>query len=211
MKELKKLDTREVKISGTFVTVTSTSAAKLVGSADVDPSDAAHIVPRNDILQTDFEDLWWIGDYSNVNDGANAGFIAIHLLNALNTAGFAVQSTDKGKGQFAFEFTGHYSMEAQDTVPYELYVKTGNAVVTPSVTLNKHAISLTVEGTAALTAVVIPAGTTVTWTSGSTSVATVSNGVVTGVAEGNTIITASITKDGVTYNDTCTVVVAAGA
>ena len=212
MKELKKIDTREVKMSGTFVTITAASGAKLVGSADVDAQDETHIIPRNDIEQTDFQDLWWIGDYSNVNTGANAGFIAIHMLNALNTAGFAIQTTDKGKGQFAFEFTGHYSMDAQDTVPYELYIKAGNAVVTPSVTLNKHATSLAVDATETLTAVTVPAGETVTWASADTTKAEVtSGGVVTGKAQGNTIITASITKDGVTYNDTCTVVVVAGA
>ena len=212
MKELKKLNSRKVKIGGTFVTVTATSAKKLVGSADVDPLDPTHIIPRNDILQEDFEDLWWIGDYSNVNDGANAGHIAIHLINGLNTAGFAIQSTDKQKGQFAFEFTGHYSMDAQDKVPYELYVKSGSAVVTPSVTINKHATSLAVDATETLTAVTVPAGETVTWSSASTATAEVtSGGVVTGKAQGNTVITAAITKDGVTYTDTCTVVVVAGA
>lgn len=58
-----------------------------------------------------------------------------------------------------------------------------------------------------MTATTVPAGQTVTWSSGSDSVATVSNGTVTGVAAGNTIITASITKDGVTSTDTCTIVV----
>ena len=38
------------------------------------------------------------------------------------TGGFKLQSTDKKKGQFAFEFTGHYSMKAQDVVPYEIAI-----------------------------------------------------------------------------------------
>ena len=44
-----------------------------------------------------------------------------------DTGGFQIQSTDSGKGQFAFSFMGHYSMAAQDTVPYEVYVKAGEA------------------------------------------------------------------------------------
>lgn len=127
MKELKKLDSHEVTMSGTFVTIDAATAKLLAASADVDELDESHIVPRNDILQTDFKDIWWIGDYSDVNTGDNAGFVAIHILNALNTGGFQIQSTDKGKGQFAFTFTGHYSMEAQDTVPYEIYIKQGEA------------------------------------------------------------------------------------
>lgn len=124
-KELKKLESHEVKMSGTFVTVSPELAAKLAGAADVDSQDETHIVPRNDILQTDFQTLWWVGDYSDVNEGTNAGFIAIKLMNALSTGGFQIQSTDKDKGKFAFEFTGHYSMNAQSTVPYEMYVSAG--------------------------------------------------------------------------------------
>ncbi len=127
MKELKKLDKHEAKMSGTFITVTASTAKKLAAAADVDDQDATHIVPRNDVLDEDFEDIWFVGDYSDQNTGASAGFIAIHLMNALNTGGFQIQTTDKEKGQFAFEFTGHYSMAAQDTVPYELYVKAGTA------------------------------------------------------------------------------------
>ena len=126
-KELKKLDGHVVTMGGTFVTVNGTTTKLLVGSADVDSQDATHIIPRNDILQTDFTDIWWIGDYSDVNTGTHAGFIAIHLMNALNTGGFQIQSTDKDKGKFAFTFTGHYSMSEQDTVPYEIFVKQGTS------------------------------------------------------------------------------------
>ena len=80
---------------------------------------------------------------------------------------------------------------------------------TVSVTLDKHVMELTAGDTGTLTATTLPAGQTVTWTSGSSSVATVEGGTVSAEDAGNTIITASITKDGVTYNDTCTVIVAA--
>lgn len=125
MLELKKLDSHEVTMSGTFVTVTASTAKLLAGAADADAKDATHIIPRNDLVSTDFDDIWWIGDYSDVNTGNGAGFIAIHMMNALNTGGFQIQSNDKEKGQFAFEFTGHYSMNAQDTVPYEIFIKAG--------------------------------------------------------------------------------------
>ena len=76
---------------------------------------------------TDYKTIWWVGDYSDKNGETNGGFIAIKLLNGLNTAGFSLQSSDKDKGTFAFEFMGHYSMEAQTKVPYELYIKAGTA------------------------------------------------------------------------------------
>ena len=128
MKEMKKLDSWEAKMSGTFASVSKSLAKTLVGAADL---SGAKVTPRNDLADADFADLWWVGDYSEVNeDGTStgkAGFIAIHLLNSLSTGGFSIQSSDKGKGQFEFEFTGHYSMEDQDKVPFELYIQEGTA------------------------------------------------------------------------------------
>lgn len=127
MKELKQLDTHEVTMSGTFVTVTTETVKILIGVADIASGDNTKVVPRNDLLDTDFTGIWWVGDYSDKNGETKGGYMAIHLMNALNTGGFQIQSTDKGKGQFAFSFMGHYSMAAQDTVPYEVYVKAGAA------------------------------------------------------------------------------------
>lgn len=133
MKELKKLDSWEVKMSGTFITANTKQAKSLVGAGDIDSSDQTKIIPRNDVKAADFSDIWWVGDYSDVNDtaaggsGSTAGFIAIRMINALSTGGFQIQSGDKAKGQMAFEYTAHYSMDAQDTVPYEIYIKTGTA------------------------------------------------------------------------------------
>lgn len=79
----------------------------------------------------------------------------------------------------------------------------------PGIELSEHLISLKVADEFTLTAATVPANATVTWSEGSSSVATVSGGVVTAEGVGNTIITASITDSGVTYTDTCTVVVTA--
>ena len=49
-KELKKLDSWEVKMSGTFVTVTKDSAKQMVGAADAtQESKVDKITPRNDV------------------------------------------------------------------------------------------------------------------------------------------------------------------
>ena len=124
MKELKKLDSWEISLSGTYVTVDANAVKALVGAADVSGNK---ITPRNDLALTDFTDIWWVGDYSDKNGETNGGFVAIHMMNALSTGGFSVQSSDNGKGNFAFTYTAHYSMSAQDTVPFEVYVKAGTA------------------------------------------------------------------------------------
>lgn len=118
MAELKDLQSWEVKASGTFVTITETLAAKLAAAAD---SAAGKVTPRNTVKITDFTDLWIVCDYGT------DGMLAIHMLNTLSTGGFAIQTADKSKGQFAFEFTGHYKMAAQDTVPFEVYISDGAA------------------------------------------------------------------------------------
>ena len=124
MKELKKLDYWDINMSGTYVTVDANAVKALVGAADVSGNK---ITPRNDLKLTDFTDVWWVGDYSDQNGETNGGFVAIHMTNALSTGGFAIQSSDNGKGNFAFTYTAHYSMSAQDTVPFEVYVKAGTA------------------------------------------------------------------------------------
>lgn len=125
--ELKRLDSWEVLMSGTFVTVDTALAKDLIGAADIDTSDATKVTPRNDVATTDFHDIWWVGDYSDKNGDTNGGYCAIHMLNGLSTGGFQIQSGNREKGQFAFEFTGHYSIDAQDTVPFEVYIKSGAA------------------------------------------------------------------------------------
>lgn len=125
--ELKKLDDVEAKLSGNFATVTVETAQLLVGAADISTTNATLIVPRREILTTDFKTVWLITDYSDFNGETNGGYAAIHMMNTLSTGGFQMQTTDKEKGKFAFEFTAHYSMAAQNVVPYEVYIKSGTA------------------------------------------------------------------------------------
>lgn len=130
-KELKKLDSWEAKMSGSFVTMDTNVATSVIGTAAVASNNSTKVVPRNSVEAKDFKNIWWVGDYSDINeDGSSAGkagFIAIKLINALSTGGFKIQSGDKAKGTFEFEYTGHYSSENIDTVPFEIYIKAGSA------------------------------------------------------------------------------------
>lgn len=130
-KELKKLDSWEAKMSGSFVTMDTNVATSVIGTAAVASDDPTKVVPRNYVEAKDFKNIWWVGDYSDINeDGSStgkAGFIAIKLINALSTGGFKIQSGDKAKGTVEFEYTGHYSSENIDTVPFEIYIKAGSA------------------------------------------------------------------------------------
>ena len=127
MMELKKIDSWDCKISGTFVTVDTTAAKIMLGASDIDSIDTTKVTPRNDLYSSDFQDIWFVGDYSDKNGATNGGFFAVHMKNALSTGGFQMQTGDKEKGQFEVEFTGHVSINAQDIVPMEFYIKAGTA------------------------------------------------------------------------------------
>lgn len=123
--ELKRIEGYDPTMSGTFLTVDAHTIKMLGGSADIDSEDATHVVPRNYLIESDFNDVWWIGDYSDKNTGEKAGYLAIHLMNALNTSGIQITSSKNEKGQMAFEFHGHVSLADQDTVPFEIFCKAG--------------------------------------------------------------------------------------
>ena len=120
--QLKRVTGYDPTLSGTFLTVSTSLAKMLIGAASV---DTTKVTPSHDLSESDFDDVWLVADYSDKNTGTTAGFVAIHLMNALNTSGFQLQTTKNGKGQFAFEFHGHYDIEDIDTVPFEVYVKAG--------------------------------------------------------------------------------------
>lgn len=200
VKEMKHLDSWECKMAFTALGTSPELIRLSLGCADINSNV---ITPRRDLEQSDFADIWWVGDK------ADGGMVAIQLLNALSTGGFSLQTTKNGKGQVACELTGHVSIDEQDVVPMVFYSTQGGEAVTPDVTLNRANLSVTVGATKTLTARTSPTGEAVAWSSSSTSVATVSNGAVTGVSAGTANITATMTYGGSTYTDTCKVTVTA--
>jgi hypothetical protein len=118
-KELKHLDGWECTITTTALG-TSPEVIKLaLGAADIDGTDSTKITPRADLAQTDFSDIWWVGDR------ADGGMVAVQLKNALSTGGFSLQTTKNGKGQISLTLTGHVSINAQDVVPMVFYSAEG--------------------------------------------------------------------------------------
>lgn len=115
MKELKHLDGWECKLSTTGLGTSPELIKLALGAADIDGTDTTKIIPRRDLEQTDFADLWWVGDK------ADGGFVAVKIINALSTGGFSLQTTKNGKGQISLEITGHVSINAQSVMPMEFY------------------------------------------------------------------------------------------
>jgi hypothetical protein len=112
MMELKHLDGWDCKMSTTSLGTSPELIKLALGAADVSGNK---ITPRRDLEQTDFSDLWWVGDR------ADGGMVAVKLMNALSTGGFSLQTSKNGKGQISIEITGHVSLDAQSVVPMEFY------------------------------------------------------------------------------------------
>lgn len=114
MMEFKHLDGWDCTMS----TISLGTSVELIryslGAADITAA-TSKITPRRNLLQTDFADVWWVGDR------ADGGLVAVRLINALSTGGFSLQTTKNGKGQITIELTGHVSIDAQDTMPMEFY------------------------------------------------------------------------------------------
>jgi hypothetical protein len=117
MKEFKHLDGWEAKMAFTSIKFNAANTKWALGAADTEllENGVTKITPRKDLKQTDFQDLWWVGDK------ANGGAYAIKLLNALSTGGLNIQSSKNGKGTNQVEVTGHPSINAQDVMPMEIY------------------------------------------------------------------------------------------
>lgn len=207
MMELKHLDSWECSISTTSLGTSPELIRLALGCADFDDNNQAKIIPRADLLQTDFSDIWWVGDR------ADGGMVAIQLKNALSTEGFSLQTTKNGKGQIALTITGHVSIDAQSEVPMVFYSTGADG----SIVLNKTAVTVEEGATVNLTATTSPSNAVVTWASRDTDNATVAasgsspyhTATVTGKSDGagTATITASITVDGNTTTAKCVVTV----
>lgn len=117
-KELMHLDGWETTLGFTALNTTPEVIRMALGAADIGSANGK-ITPRRNLKDTDFSDVWWVGDRS---DG---GLVAIRLINALSTSGFSLQTTKNGKGQIAVTLAGHVSITEQDVVPMEFYVQEG--------------------------------------------------------------------------------------
>ncbi|MBQ9041417.1 MAG: cadherin-like beta sandwich domain-containing protein [Eggerthellaceae bacterium] len=213
--ELKQLDYYDVKISGTAKTADRPFAKRVIAAADINGNK---VMPRSVLKQDDFDDIWWVGDYSDVTTGDDAGFMAIHMKNTLSTGGFKIQSNDKGKGDFAFEFTAHYSINDIDTVPFEIYIKEGTEGTT-DVTLSALSIgeleltpeflatvteytATTANESDAITATANVGGATVAIVNGTTAV---ENGHDAAWNVGENVVTVTVTNSGLSKTYTVTV------
>ena len=83
----------------------------------------------------------------------------------------------------------------------------GEGGTVPEIELNKSTTSIAVGSTETLTATTVPEGATITWSTSDSDIATVSSGTVTPVAEGECVISATISSGGGVATATCVVTI----
>ncbi len=130
MKEFKHLDSWECTIETTAIDTSAEMIRLALGAADIDGTE---ITPRVSLKQTDFMDLWWVGDK------IGGGLVACKVINALSTGGLSLQTGKNEKGQMSITLTGHISIKNQDVMPMKFYstdVPKENDIET--VSLNKY-------------------------------------------------------------------------
>lgn len=117
MMEFKHLDGWDCAMGFTSIKFNASNTVWALGAADQTTlsNGVKKIVPRRNLAQSDFKDLWWVGDK------ADGGAYAVCLKNALSTGGLNIQTTKNGKGTMQQTIGGHVSINDQDTMPMEFY------------------------------------------------------------------------------------------
>lgn len=141
LKELKHLTGWDMNIQTTALGTSPELIRLSLGAADIDGTDTTKIIPRRKLKQSDFADLWWVGDK------ADGGLVAVKIKNALSTAGLSLKTTKDGKGNISLTLTGHVSINDQNTMPMEFYSSEGEKFKTLTVT----SVAGTTEGKTAVT------------------------------------------------------------
>jgi uncharacterized protein YjdB len=179
------------------VAVTATGSVPLTGisldksTLDLAPNGTAVLTVIYDPADTTEKDVTWSSSDPAIATVSDGTVSAVALGTATITATSTADST----------ITATCAVTVRDPVPL-----TG-------ISLDRPTLNLAVGGTTTLVVIYNPGNTTqkgVTWSSGNTSVATVSDGTVTAVAVGTATITATSTADS-TKKAECTVTVVSQA
>lgn len=143
------VDSADAYLSETLIEITPDHLKAVLGNVDIDDTKPDHIVMT---MRTAFEDadylqnVVWIGDTSK-------GFVAIELLNALNTADFTFTFADKNEGTANVEYHAHQEdVDDNDAVPVKIHYLTGGGemgsmTVTSAAGTNVGATKLTKDYT----------------------------------------------------------------
>ena len=123
--QLQKPKPYQANISGTAVTLDAEGTKDLLANAGVSGVAVKKITPRDYFELNDFKDKWLVVNYSGDNSEETGGFIAFHLMNAINVDGMNANFAKDANGEFPYNFKAFYDLDDLGNVPFEVYVKAG--------------------------------------------------------------------------------------
>lgn len=155
-----------------------------------------------------------VGDTYNIIENSNITGVGVfgspvYTLGNPNIARFDATNyviTAKRKGKVTIELTYNTALDLFDE-DYEVGTVIINVTVIDGIALSTTNATMFTKGTLLLDALVTDPTEPIVWSSSVTSVATVVDGLVTGVNPGTTIITAKQTINGIVKSATCEITV----
>lgn len=119
-KGLDRIDEWVVTLNATLIETTADSIKRALGCTvkETKGSNYTKYTCGNEISDTDYTDIWWLGAMSNGKK------IAIKIKNGMNKSGFTLTFTDKGEGTFPLAIIGNYAYADLKTgeAPFEIYL-----------------------------------------------------------------------------------------
>ena len=214
-------------VSGEIITLSSTNAAKAVFSAVANSNSSQgglYLKNGSQYLYADSSNGLRLVDSSTQTSSSNNakswhykadGKDLLWFFKDGSTDGYTDTSQtykyylECSSGNFTDNHVSTTSLSNSSNLPkMYIYTKVTQQIAVESVSLNKTTLTIGAGSSETLTATILPAAATnrnVTWTSSDSTVATVANGVVTGVKAGNATITVTTVDGGKTA--TCAVTV----
>ena len=115
-----------VEASFTCISMSADSIKMVLGASEDGTGNS--IIPKMELQDTDYENLYWIGDR------VDGGFVVVKLINALSDEGLSITTAPKSMGEVAVHLTCHASIEEDmEAVPVEIY-----SVGTPKFWIQDH-------------------------------------------------------------------------
>lgn len=117
--EMMKLDGWTVEVSFTAIGYSAQTLKMMLSAAEVS-EESNRIEPRAELQESDFMDLWWVGDR------VDGGFVAVKLMDVMSEDGFQIQTGENDIGQSEVRMVAHSSLEkGKEGIPVEIYSNNG--------------------------------------------------------------------------------------
>lgn len=100
-----------ITITGSFASQNETLTQRLLGASrsKAYPTEELGmsirgLVPQKNTKASPSNNIWWVGEYDSDGSDEKAGYIAIHMRNAMPTSGFSLTTADGSFGKVSFSF-----------------------------------------------------------------------------------------------------------